>query len=184
MPTIEEINRFSDSRFKEALEHVFKDSPWIAEGIASTRPFENGDKLHAAMCNFVVESSQILQLDLIQAHPDFVEKFLKADKPKEDFDSEEEPGVLDELTDDERNELTKLNTRYSECFRMPFIICVKLNTKEKVLEALRKRLNNDREAEIINALEEIFNIAKQKLEETIQESKISGQSVSRKKFTP
>ena len=162
MPSIEELNRLSDRDFREALEDVLEHSRWIVEGVVGQRPFESLEALHAAMCSYVQDASGDLQFALIAAHSDFADKLSAAGRMPEASAEEQQSAGLDQLTDAERLQLTQLNGNYTGTFSFPFVICVKDNTKEEILEAFQKRIMNDRDTELHNALIEIFKIAKQK----------------------
>ena len=59
------------------------------------------------------------------------------------------------------------NGAYRERFGFPFVICARENTKASILDALARRRNNERSAEIATALAEIAKIAKLRIEDAI-----------------
>ena len=59
-----------------------------------------------------------------------------------------------------------LNAAYRERFGFPFIICVRLTNKAGILAAMQRRLANDRDAEIAEALAQIGEIVRLRLETT------------------
>ena len=71
---------------------------------------------------------------------------------------------MDQLTAEEIAWFQKFNRVYRDKFGFPFVICARLNKKEAIMDGFRSRLVNSREAEIKTALEEIFKIARLRLE--------------------
>src|SRR6185436_1666255 len=58
------------AEFVTALSGIFEHSPWVAERVASSRPFASRLHLHDAMCAAVLQATEGEQLALIRAHPE------------------------------------------------------------------------------------------------------------------
>jgi 2-oxo-4-hydroxy-4-carboxy-5-ureidoimidazoline decarboxylase len=157
---IDEINHLSKTEFVEKLGWIFEGSPWVAERAWAHGPFASLDALHAAMVAEVEHASTDEQLALLRAHPD-----LGARAKMSGASVAEQTGAgLDHLTSEEYDELTRLNTGYRDEFGFPFLIAVKGCTKDDILRSLRKRVAGSREEEFRTALEQVFRIARFRLE--------------------
>ncbi len=149
--------------FAAALGWVFEHSPWVAERAFESRPFATLAMLHAAMAKEVAQASRDEQLALIRAHPD-----LGARARITPASSAEQAGAgLDRLTQQEFDQLHRLNSAYREKFGIPFIYAVKGSGKREILAALEARLAGDSAAEYAIALAQIDRIARFRLEDTI-----------------
>jgi 2-oxo-4-hydroxy-4-carboxy-5-ureidoimidazoline decarboxylase len=165
--TISEINSLSCDEFVRLAGPVFEHSPWIAELAWSQRPFMNLGHLHRALCEIVESAGGEKQLALLRAHPDLAGRLALAGKLTAESANEQASAGLDRLSPDENARLQTNNTAYKNRFDFPFIICARLNQKETILAAFERRLQNSREQEMQTALEEIFKIAKLRLEDSV-----------------
>jgi 2-oxo-4-hydroxy-4-carboxy-5-ureidoimidazoline decarboxylase len=68
------------------------------------------------------------------------------------------------VTAEERSRMQALNDQYRERFGFPFIVAVKGLDWAGIIERMRARLGNTREAEIATALAEVGRIARFRLE--------------------
>jgi 2-oxo-4-hydroxy-4-carboxy-5-ureidoimidazoline decarboxylase len=71
---------------------------------------------------------------------------------------------LNRLTAAEYQQLQQLNQAYQEKFNFPFIVAVRNQTKESILEAFRTRLEHSIAVEQERAIEEIGKITRFRLE--------------------
>jgi 2-oxo-4-hydroxy-4-carboxy-5-ureidoimidazoline decarboxylase len=144
-----------------AMSALFEHSPWI-EARADARP-SSGDR-HADLMAVVREAGREEQLALIRAHPELAGK-AAIDGSLTGASAAEQAGAgLDRLTPEEFERFHALNAAYRERFAIPFVICVRRTNKAGILEAMERRLGNDREAEIETALAEIGEIVRLRLE--------------------
>jgi OHCU decarboxylase len=174
--TIDDVNSRDRPGFVEAVGYVFEDSPWVAERAWARRPFSSVDALHEAMVSEVSSATAEEQLALLRAHPDLGTVPLKPDTTgvvrlqadsREMSDASEQEQTragLARLTQSELERLTALNAVYREKFRFPFIYAVGGATKDDILNALEKRLLATREAELEEALRQVYRIARFRLE--------------------
>ena len=160
---IAQLNQMSQGEFTAALGEIWEDTPEIAERTWHDKPFKDLDSLHRAMVAVVDSMSESEQLALIKAHPDLGSKAKMADASVE----EQAGAGLDRLSESEYQRFQSLNQSYKDKFSFPFIIAVKNHTLESILEAFRKRLENDRLTERQQALTEIKKIARLRLESLI-----------------
>lgn len=162
--SLTQLNQMSQDEFIAVLGSVFEHTPSIAEKTWFERPFSDLSELHQAMVKVVQEMNADEQLALICAHPDLGTKAKMADASVQ-----EQAGVgLDELSLEEFDRFLRLNQVYRDRFGFPFIIAVKDHTKESILDAFEERTNHSLEAEKQQALNEICQIARFRLDEMIQ----------------
>jgi len=159
--TLAELNAMDREAFVAALGWVFEHSPWVAERAWSARPFASAAALHAAMVQAVAGAAPEDQLSLIRAHPDLGTRArLSA------ASAAEQTNVgLDSLDAEEFERHHRLNTAYRERFGFPFLFAVRGSTKQQILAALESRVHADPQAEHAVALEQIYRIAKFRLED-------------------
>ena len=82
--------------------------------------------------------------------------------------SNEQTGAgLNRLTSEEYDRIHRLNTAYKEKFGFPFIYAVKGSGKSAIFSALERRLQSTPEVEHAEALQQVFRIARFRLEEII-----------------
>ncbi|WP_340115319.1 2-oxo-4-hydroxy-4-carboxy-5-ureidoimidazoline decarboxylase [Pelagibius sp. 7325] len=149
---------------------VFEHSPWVAEAA-----FEAGlpvlpwtpEGLHAAMVLAMRAGSDEQKRALIAAHPDLAGRLARAGRLTAESSKEQASAGLDMLSDAERQRFTALNEAYKAKFGLPFIMAVKGHTKDKILAAFERRLNNDSAAEFATALKEIEKIALLRLKDLL-----------------
>ncbi len=156
---IKELNQMSQEAFVEALGAVFEETPAIAQDAWNQRPFADVAELHQRMVNVVKAMSRDEQLTLIRVHPDLGSKAKMAEASVK-----EQAGVgLERLAPEEYERFQSLNQAYKDKFGFPFIVAVKNHTKDSILKAFEHRLGNTVDAEVEQALTEIFQIAQFRL---------------------
>jgi 2-oxo-4-hydroxy-4-carboxy-5-ureidoimidazoline decarboxylase len=141
---------------------LFEHSPWV-EHRADARP-SSGDR-HADLMAVVYAASHAEQLALIRAHPELAGKVAMADALTPASAAEQASAGLDRLTAEEFHQFHTLNAAYQARFGFPFIICVRLRTKAEILRAMERRLTNDPVTEIAEALAQIGEIVRLRLED-------------------
>jgi OHCU decarboxylase len=148
--------------FVERFGGVFEHSPWVAEAAFDAGLPElpwTPEGLHAAMVLAMRAGSDAQQRALIDAHPDLAGRLAQAGRLTVESTREQSSAGLDLLSDTERQRFTALNEGYKAKFAMPFIMAVKGRTKDEILAAFERRLQNDAAAEFAAALNEIERIA-------------------------
>ena len=144
---------------------VFEHSPWVAERAWLRGPFGSVDALHAAMMDVVRAASREEQLALVRAHPELAGR--EAAERTLTHDSSTEQGRLGftALSKKELLEIAALNRNYREKFGFPCIVALRLHSsRASVIEEMRRRLGNNGETELRNALEQIGHITRGRLE--------------------
>jgi 2-oxo-4-hydroxy-4-carboxy-5-ureidoimidazoline decarboxylase len=165
--TLDQLNASDCAAFTAALGHLFEHSPWVAEETWPERPFRDRAQLHAALCARLRAAPRERQLALIRAHPDLAGRLARQRQLTAESTREQASAGLDRLTDDELATFVRLNAAYTEKFGFPFIICARLNAKDAIVHAMRRRVENDPAAEFDAALAEIAKIAQLRLADTL-----------------
>ena len=164
---LDDVRAWDRDRFVAAFGRVFEASPWVARDAWEARPFSDVDALHAALVAAVERAPAARRLDLIRAHPDLAGKAALAGDVAEASRREQRGAGLDQLTPEEFARFQTLNHRYRERFGFPFILAVRGHDKHSILEAFELRLGNDPATERQRALEEIYRIARFRLEDLV-----------------
>jgi OHCU decarboxylase len=144
---------------------VYEHSAWIAEAVwdAGALP-EDLDAMAAAMAARVEAAGDAAQLALLRAHPDLAGKLaLRGDLTPEST-SEQAGAGLDRCTQGEFAEFQRLNDAYQARFGFPFILAVKGYDRAAILDAFRRRVDNDPATEFREALDQVHRIARLRLE--------------------
>jgi 2-oxo-4-hydroxy-4-carboxy-5-ureidoimidazoline decarboxylase len=168
--TLAQINRMAASDFSQAFGRVFEHSPWIAERALARRPFASIEALHAAMCAVVREASADEQLALLRAHPALAGREAIAGELTPESTREQASAGLNALSRAEMERISQLNAAHAERFGFPFIIAVRLNTRDRILAEFERRLGLDLEAERIACLEQVYLITGLRLRDLVSDA--------------
>ncbi len=151
--------------FIEKFGGVYEHSEWIA-----ARAFDSGvdpqdtNALAQTMRRIVEEAGEDAQLALLRAHPDLAGKLAKSGALTEESTSEQAGAGLDQCSEAEFAEFTQLNSAYKEKFGFPFILAVKGRNRQEILENFRTRIHNTRTEEFREALDQVHQIARLRLD--------------------
>jgi 2-oxo-4-hydroxy-4-carboxy-5-ureidoimidazoline decarboxylase len=167
--TLWEVNRISSGAFTTALGGIFEHSPWVAERASAARPFAGIAELHDAMMAAVRAASEEMQLALIRAHPELAGKDAIRGQLTPDSALEQSRAGLNQCSADELARLSALNTAYNARFGFPFILAVKGYDRADVLREFARRVECDREAEREEALAQIAQITRSRLDALLAE---------------
>ncbi|WP_037076607.1 2-oxo-4-hydroxy-4-carboxy-5-ureidoimidazoline decarboxylase [Neorhizobium vignae] len=141
---------------------VFEHSPFIAE-----RAYDSGlmlvpltsKSVHDALTSTFRKASREERLGVLRAHPDLAGKLAIAGELTEDSKKEQAGAGLDRLSAAEHARFTELNSAYTQKFGFPFIIAVKGLTKDDILAAFEKRIDNSVDEEFDTATAQVEKIA-------------------------
>jgi len=165
--TLADVNAMDEAGFTQALGFVFELSPWVVTRAHAAQPFASREALHAAMMAVLEDAPDADRLALIRAHPELAGKAAIAKTLTVDSQSEQASAGLDRLTPGEFARFHALNAAYSAKFGFPFIICVRLNTKTSILNAMTFRLAHDAPREIDEAIAQIGLISRLRLFDSV-----------------
>jgi 2-oxo-4-hydroxy-4-carboxy-5-ureidoimidazoline decarboxylase len=146
---------------------VYEHSSWVAEtcfdeGLhkAATKPSD----LAGPFARIVESAGHEPQLILLRAHPDLAGKLARGGALTVESTSEQASAGLDQCTEAEFEEFTRLNATYREKFGFPYILAVRGRHRTEILDNFRKRVPNDPGTEFREALNQVHQIAKLRLD--------------------
>ena len=157
------INAMDRAAFVVKFGAIFEKSPWVAEKAWERRPFASLDDLHAAMVAVAKNATAERQLALLQSHPDLAGKEAQAGTMTASSVAEQASAGLNALSPAELAELTGLNAAYKAKFGFPFIIAVRMHTKEGIFSEFKRRLQNDTQTEFANDLQNVYILTRLRL---------------------
>jgi len=158
---LEHLNRLDLPAWLARCGAVFEHSPWVAEAAWRERPFRSLDQLHQAMMRAVGSAAAKEKLALVRAHPELA----GGENLTLDSSSEQARLGFDRLSRQELDAMNGLNRRYREKFGFPCIVALRLHAnRQSVMREMERRLGNNADTELANALEQIAHITRGRLE--------------------
>jgi 2-oxo-4-hydroxy-4-carboxy-5-ureidoimidazoline decarboxylase len=164
------INAMDRAAFVQKFGGIFENSPWVAEKAWEKKPFASLDEMHAAMVVVAKYAPATAQLALLQSHPDLAGKEAQAGTMTASSVSEQASAGLNALSHDEMVQVSDLNASYKKKFGFPFIIAVRMHTKEGILFEFNRRLQNDTQTEFANDLQNVYVITRLRLNKLLEAS--------------
>jgi len=165
--TLNQLNAMTPDAFVAALAGVFEHSPWVAQVAAARRPFASADALHAAMCGAVEAAGDARQLALINAHPELAGRAAVRGELTAESTREQGGAGLDQCTQAEFDKLHALNRVYRGKFGFPFILAVRGYDRHGIIANFESRINHSYAEEFRASLEQIYRIARFRLDDLI-----------------
>ena len=164
MNSIDKVNKLNKSDFISIFGNVFEKTEWIAQKSYDSKPYKNFEELFSKMVEIFENSNKESHIKILNAHPDLaIEKRLT-----EDSKNEQQNASLNQCTNEEFLEFKKLNEEYKKKFGFPFILAVKGNNKEEILNSFRQRITNNINLEFEEAKKQVKKIASFRLSEIIK----------------
>ena len=167
--SLAELNAMSQADFTARLGAIFEHSPWVAERAAAHRPFASVAQLHDAMADAVRTASEEERLRLIRAHPELAGRAAVRGELTDESTREQKGAGLDQCSVEEFERMQDLNRRYNEKFGFPFVIAVKGHDRHSILRAFAQRLENPRDVEAAECIEQIIRIGGFRLGDAVRE---------------
>jgi 2-oxo-4-hydroxy-4-carboxy-5-ureidoimidazoline decarboxylase len=164
------INAMDRTAFVQKFGGIFENSPWIAERAWEKRPFASLDDMHGAMVAVAKYAPAAMQLALLQSHPDLAGKQAEAGTMTAPSVAEQASAGLNALSHAEMAQMSELNAAYRKKFGFPFIIAVRMHTKEGILFEFNRRLQNDTQTEFANDLQNVYIITRLRLNKLLDAS--------------
>lgn len=170
--TLEQLNAAETSAFIAALHGIYEHSPWIPERAALQRPFRNLTAFKLALHKVVTDASRAEQLGLIRAHPELAGRAAIAGELTAESTGEQAKAGLNLCTPEEFARLQQLNADYNAKFGFPFILAVKGPTgagltRQQIIATFARRLRNQPEDELREALRQIGRIAEMRINDLL-----------------
>ena len=170
--TLEQLNAAETSAFIAALHGIYEHSPWIPERAARQRPFRNLTAFKLALHKVVTDASRAEQLGLIRAHPELAGRAAVAGELTAESTGEQAKAGLNLCSPEEFARLQQLNADYNAKFGFPFILAVKGPTgagltRQQIIATFARRLRNQPEDELREALRQIGRIAEMRINDLL-----------------
>jgi 2-oxo-4-hydroxy-4-carboxy-5-ureidoimidazoline decarboxylase len=162
-PDMTAINTMDRAGFTQKFGGIFENSPWVAEQAWDKRPFATLDAMHAAMVDVAKNAPAPIQLVLLQSHPDLAGKEAQAGAMTASSVAEQASAGLSALAPAEMAQMSALNAAYKKKFGFPFIIAVRMHSKEGIFFEFNRRLHNDTQTEFANDLQNVYVITRLRL---------------------
>jgi 2-oxo-4-hydroxy-4-carboxy-5-ureidoimidazoline decarboxylase len=167
-PDMTAVNAMDRAGFVEKFGGIFENSPWVAEQAWASRPFASLDAMHEAMVGVARNAPAPVQLKLLQSHPDLAGKEAQAGAMTASSVAEQAGAGLSALQPAEMAEISQLNAAYKAKFGFPFIIAVRMYTKEGIFFEFRRRLRNDTATEFAGDLHNVSIITRLRLNKLLE----------------
>ncbi|WJF89150.1 2-oxo-4-hydroxy-4-carboxy-5-ureidoimidazoline decarboxylase [Paraburkholderia bonniea] len=164
---LNQLNQASLEEFVTALSGVFEHSPWVARNVAAQRPFASIDALHQAMIQAVETAGEPAQLVLINAHPELAGKAAVRGELTDESTREQSGAGLNLCTQEEFDKLLRLNATYRKKFGFPFILAVRGYDRHGIIKNFEARINHSYAEELRASLDQIYRIARFRLDDLI-----------------
>jgi OHCU decarboxylase len=162
------VNALGEREFVARFGGVFEHSPWVAERAWKNHPFHSLDELHQAMMQVVLQALRQEQLALVRAHPELAGAEAKEGTLTVDSSSEQGRLGFNRLDSNELEKMAQLNRSYREKHGFPCIVALRLHaTRASVVAEMERRVANDSDTELKNALEQIGHITRARLTKMI-----------------
>lgn len=147
---------------------IFEHSPWVAEAAYDLElgpTHDTAQGVHQVMSRVFRRADADKRYGVLTTHPDLAGKLAAAKQLTTESASEQAGAGLDVLSDAERGDFQALNTAYVAKHGFPFIIAVRDYTKASIVEAFKRRINNNTETEFSEACQQVERIAELRLME-------------------
>lgn len=185
MTTLQQLNEQAAHdvpAFVATLHGIYEHSPWIPERAARLAPFVNLTALKQALQGVVSGADVTDQLRLIRAHPELAGKAAIAGELTAESTGEQAKAGLNLCSPEEFATLQKLNSDYNAKFGFPFILAVKGATgkgltRQQIIATFTRRLRNQPQDELREAMRQIGRIAEMRLNDLLGHSPLLGAAV-------
>jgi OHCU decarboxylase len=160
--------QMTKQEFVDCFGGVYEHSPWIAEAVwrdGLDESHEDIDGLADALAATVDRADAELRLNLINAHPDLAGRAAISGELTSESTAEQANAGIDQCTAEEFSLFQEMNEKYKSKFGFTFVMAVKGSNRHKILDAFRRRIQNDPELEFFQAIQEIHKIARLRLAE-------------------
>lgn len=161
-PDIADLDRLPAAPAERQLRTLFEDAPRFLGRLAAARPFgsDSGLIAHAQdLARTVPEDEQVELLDAhprIGADPSSVSVLSHAEQGYDRTDAPTTPIWVTE-------ELEALNDAYERVFGFRFVVFVAGRSREEILPILERALHDEREGELRRGLDDVVDIAADRL---------------------
>lgn len=164
--TLDALNALGDDEAGRVLLECCGSRAW-AGGVAAARPFPDAARLHGAADDAFAALERDDLLEAFAAHPRIGERAGAGGGERHARWSEGEQAGARGAAPDVSAELARGNRAYEERFDHVFLICATSRSAGEMLDALRRRMGNEPDAELEVAAEEQRKIMHLRLEKLL-----------------
>jgi OHCU decarboxylase len=163
VPEVAELNVMSGDAFATAVAPLFEGAPRFLGRLTEARPFETDADLLAAAHEVAISMPEDERIELVEAHPRIgADAGTVSDMSRDEQGYDEESGE-DAETARAYEELAMLNEIYERQFGFRYVVFVAGRSKAEIVPLLERALRNDRDVELRRALDEVVDIAADRL---------------------
>ena len=165
--TLESLNSLTISDANEQFETCCGAANWV-EKMNQNRPFQNKDDLYQKAESIWYSLSSKDWLEAFTHHPKIgnIDSFRKKFHNTKSISKDEQSGIND-AAESTLKDLAESNQLYQDKFGFIFIICATGKSADEMLALIKIRLNNNANAEMLNAAEEQNKITQLRLEKLL-----------------
>ena len=167
--TIEEANHLGYEEFVSKFGNTIEHCPMIAAAAWAERPFTYVDDIHSAVCRIIDSFSLSVQEGILRCHPDLAGRLAATGALSSESTNEQKTAGLLDATESEKATIQHSNQLYKDKFGFPFVICVRENKKEAIMNGMVERLRHDRESEVRMGIGEVKKIGYLRLCDVVDE---------------
>ena len=153
----------SAEAFLDTFVNLYEHSPWFVEKslplVIADKKYNSLEKFLELLSNIMMNADSDLQDNLIVAHPTLAGKKAQNNELTDFSTTEQKSAGLSDCSDSEIELFEALNREYFAKFDFPFIMAVKEKNKSDIILQFKERIENSKNQERSNALDEINKIA-------------------------
>jgi len=161
---IDELNRMPRDEFVGALRPLFEAAGPLGDALYEARPFDSYQALLERAADLVEDLTREQKIEVVDAHPRIGESAALVRQSSEQ--SYREQGFEAEAGRDMRavyERLEGLNQQYEARFGFRFVVFVNGRDKAEIADVLERRLAGTPDEELRTALEDMIEIARDRL---------------------
>jgi 2-oxo-4-hydroxy-4-carboxy-5-ureidoimidazoline decarboxylase len=158
---LDQLNKMDEIAFVDSLSKTFEGGNWIIQRTYQHHPFTTINDLYDRMISVLNVASREEKITFLSHSPQIRGTLADPDDMSNNSRAEHASLGLDSLSQDEFDELERLNEEYSTKFGFPFMLSQRRYTKEIMFRRFNRRVINDNvDAELQTAIDEVAFIAR------------------------
>ncbi|XP_040278545.1 putative 2-oxo-4-hydroxy-4-carboxy-5-ureidoimidazoline decarboxylase [Bufo bufo] len=165
---LETLNSMNYEKFLDVFGNIIEKCPLITAAVWSRRPFSSFCEVEDNVYEFIESLPVSGKEGILRCHPDLAGRELSSGTLTMESQEEQKQAGLTSLSPEERKRLTLLNTQYKQKFGFPFVIAAKMSDKDKIMEELTARLQNDPSVELLKGVAEVKKICHLRVQDILR----------------
>ncbi|CAM1299510.1 Uncharacterised protein g2447 [Pycnogonum litorale] len=159
MTTMDAVNSSNYEEFMSTFGNVVENCKLCSTVLCLKRPYRNVDEMCDSVNEFLDQLTITGKQSILLLHPDLAGKLSTSELSKESSSEQQSVGLTN-LSSTEKLLLSDLNQIYTAKFGFPFVICVRKYNKSEIIKEFRRRIDNNKDDEILTGIEQVKMIAK------------------------